>query len=84
MRKEIEMKLVEILKENIPMLKGDAEKILKQDLKSLQVNSLNFIKIIVTIEDTFDIEFEDSQFNQDFFGRIENLVDIITQKMNEK
>jgi acyl carrier protein len=75
---------VEILKDNIPMLEGSTEKILKQDLKSLQVNSLNFIKIVVTIEDAFDIEFEDSQFNQEFFGKIENIVDIITKKLDEK
>ena len=84
MRKEIENKLVKILKENIPMIEGGTKEILKQDLKSLQVNSLNFIKIIVTIEDAFDIEFIDSQFNQDFFGKIENLVDIIAQKLDEK
>lgn len=80
----IEKKLIDVLRESISTLEGEPEQILTRDLQSLQINSLNFIKIVVTIEDAFEIEFDDNQFNQEFFGKISNLAKLIEQKLQEK
>ena len=53
-------------------------------LSEIGVNSITFIKIIVTIEETFDIEFEDDYLDYEQFDTIQDVCDYIAQLKNEK
>lgn len=79
---DIEMRLIKILKENIANSSLDDEKLLNSDMQGLGVNSLNFIKIIVAIEQEFDIEIDDSQLNYQLFGSIKDIVALIEENLN--
>ena len=48
------------------------------------VNSLNFIKIIVELEEAFDIEFDDEQINYGLLNNIHDLIVLIEEKRGQK
>lgn len=54
-------KVKELIKESLP-----AGTVLEDEtlLKDAGINSLSFIKLIVALEDEFDIEFEDSELGK--------------------
>jgi phosphopantetheine attachment domain protein len=47
---------------------------------SLLLNSLQFIKLVVCIEEEFDIEFEDEMLKLDSFQTIEEIAKYIVQR----
>lgn len=51
------------------------------NLRDIQINSLNFLKIIVEIEEAFDIEFDEREIGFEFIGDIASIVDLINQKI---
>ena len=73
----IEEKVVEILKSNTKVGELDASNLSKVTFNQLGLNSLNFVKVIVELEDAFEIEFEDSQINYELLNNIEELVKLI-------
>ena len=46
-------------------------------LTDLNVNSLNFIEIVVKIEDEFSIEFEDDKLMYNSFATIDDLISYV-------
>lgn len=44
------------------------------------MNSMRFVTLIVTIEDTFCLEFEDSALNPNYFLTIEDLYKYVLKK----
>ncbi len=51
-------------------------------INTLEVNSLNFLKIIVEIEEEFAIEFEDEELNFYTFNSIKDIVELVKNKQN--
>jgi acyl carrier protein len=51
------------------------------EIKSLGINSMNFIRIIVSIEDEFDFEFEDEYLDMSGFNTIKNLCEYVANKI---
>lgn len=48
-----------------------------ENLKSLGINSLNFIKLIIAIEDEFDIEFEDENLDYNQYSSLRQLAEYV-------
>lgn len=72
-RAEIKRMLLELLK------KEDLDE--KQELLSVGLDSLNVIKLIVMLEETFSIRFEDEDLQLKYFNSIETLSDFVTSKL---
>ena len=77
----IEEKVIEILEKNSKLKHIDSSRLKEITVHDLGVNSLNFIKIIVELEDAFDIEFDDDQINYDLLNNIYDLVVLINEKI---
>lgn len=75
----IEEKVANILLNNVQNKGLTAEQLLESDFRTLNINSLNFIKIIVALEEEFDIEFDDNQINFELFGKVSNIVSLIEE-----
>ncbi|MBE6049558.1 MAG: acyl carrier protein [Clostridium sp.] len=74
-------KVIKIIKETLGI--GEEREITGEtDISSLGVNSLNFLRIIVEIEEAFDIEFDDNELNFDYFNTIDSVIKLIESKMN--
>jgi acyl carrier protein len=56
----------------------------KTKLSEISLDSLSFIQLIVNLEDEFDIQFEDEELNIYDFKTVNDLVDIVEEKINEK
>jgi acyl carrier protein len=50
----------------------------KMELEYLGINSIDFIKIIVTIETTFEFEFEDGKLLFSEFPNVEKMINYVT------
>lgn len=48
-----------------------------EDLKSVGINSLNFIKLIIAIENEFDIEFEDEYLDYNQYSSLKQLAEYV-------
>lgn len=77
----IEEKVVEILKDNCNVKDIEVKKLREISFNDLGINSLNFIKIIVELEDAFDIEFDDEQINYGLLNNLRDLIDLIQEKI---
>ena len=72
-RAEIKRMLLELLN------KEDLDE--KQELLSVGLDSLNVIKLIVTLEETFSIRFEDEDLQLKYFHSIDTLSNFVTSKL---
>lgn len=72
-RAEIKRMLLELLN------KEDLDE--KQELLSVGLDSLNVIKLIVMLEETFSIRFEDEDLQLKFFHSIDTLSNFVTSKL---
>ena len=70
-RAEIKRMLLELLK--------DLDE--KQELLSVGLDSLNVIKLIVMLEETFSIRFEDEDLQLKYFHSIDTLSNFVTSKL---
>jgi acyl carrier protein len=80
-KKHIQNSIVEILNERFGIANTqdqDYDKLLKIIL-SESSQALNFV---VTIEDEFDIEFEDDDIDVHFFSSIDNIVNLTSLRQN--
>ena len=53
----------------------------KQELLSVGLDSLNVIKLIVMLEETFSIRFEDEDLQLKYFHSIDTLSNFVTSKL---
>ena len=72
-RAEIKRMLLELLN------KEDLDE--KQELLSVGLDSLNVIKLIVMLEETFSIRFEDEDLQLKYFHSIDTLSNFFTSKL---
>ena len=72
-RAEIKRMLLELLN------KEDLDE--KQELLSVGLDSLNVIKLIVMLEETFSIRFEDEDLQLKYFHSIDTLSNFVTSKL---
>ena len=72
-RAEIKRMLLELLN------KEDLDE--KQELLSVCLDSLNVIKLIVMLEETFSIRFEDEDLQLKYFHSIDTLSNFVTSKL---
>ena len=72
-RAEIKRMLLELLN------KEDLDE--KQELLSVGLDSLNVIKLIVMLEETFSIRFEDEDLQLKYFHSIDTLYNFVTSKL---
>ena len=73
-RAEIKRMLLELLN------KEDLDE--KQELLSVGLDSLNVIKLIVMLEETFSIRFEDEDLQLKYFHSIDTLSNFVTSKLH--
>ena len=62
---------------------SNEQKFIKEGLKSLDINSMSFIKIVVSVEEEFDIQFDDYELNFELFESLDDLVQLVHKKMEE-
>lgn len=74
-------KVIDIIKETLG-IDSSREITGATDISSLGINSLNFLRIIVEIEETFDVEFDDNELNFDYFSTIDSVITLIEGKKN--
>lgn len=75
--------VISIIKETISIDEG-VDISSNTEISSLGINSLNFLKIIVEIEEAYDIEFDDNELNFDYFNTIESVVKLIDSKTKNR
>lgn len=80
---EIKEIIKKIVKENTNDNYELTEEDFTADLKMMQLNSIQFIKIIVEIENKFDFEFEDDALDIQNYATLNDLVKFINKKMEE-
>lgn len=73
-----EINLLNIIKKNLP--DSNVEISDETRLEELGINSITFIKIIVAIEDEYEMEFEDSKLRVDAFQNYNNLKKYVMDK----
>lgn len=78
---EIESKLRKIFIDSIDKEAMIENVNLDDSLNEIWVNSVNFVKICVLIEEAFGIELEDDALNVSYFKTLRNLIDYIEGKM---
>lgn len=82
--KEIKRRLINILKENNVIDNSSEELFSENGLNVLEINSMTFIRIIIVIEEEFDIEFDDLELDFQLFGSLDDLVKLIQKKLIDK
>lgn len=68
-------KVIKILAEVLEKSEDDIQNM--GSFSDMDINSLNFIKIIVLLEDMFEIEFDDNYLSYEKFSTIDSMVDYI-------
>lgn len=81
-RAEITSKLIEIMKTNSKNSKVDFDKCDESSelQRDLGLNSIGMLYIVIAIEDTFEIELDDANFQD--FKTVGNFVDYIEKKIS--
>lgn len=75
----VEEKVLEIVKEYINVGENDTITI-DTDFEEMNINSVDFIKIIVRVETEFDFEFYDDDLTMGRFNSIHELCDYIKER----
>lgn len=78
----IEYKLIGILMDTLKIVVPSSGAILDSLLESLGINSMTFIKMIVTIESTFGIEFEDNELDYTKYPNLSSLAEYVRKRQN--
>jgi acyl carrier protein len=76
---EIKEKVVEILKEVVNRTIPDNWLELGGQLQELSIDSLEYIKIVVRFENTFDVEFDDEALDLTKFSNVDDICAYITK-----
>ncbi|WP_338556382.1 phosphopantetheine-binding protein [Paenibacillus sp. KS-LC4] len=78
---DFNMRFYEILQKNMELLTID-ESVLQSDLETVGLNSISFVKLIVALENEFDVEFENEILIIDHFATLGQFKDSV-QKLVE-
>lgn len=81
MNSNISCRLIKIIEDVLKEFKPDINVSLEDDLKSLGINSLSFIKIAVTAETQFGIEFGENDLNFIKFDKVRDLEAYIESRL---
>ncbi|MMZ63990.1 acyl carrier protein [compost metagenome] len=65
-------------------LEVDEVIITEKELLYSGLNSLSFIKIIVRLEEYFEIKFDDNDLKYELFSTIEDIIKYVRAKLNSK
>ena len=77
-------RILKLLKENVSLEKIKKGVDLETNLEEIGVSSVDFIKLIVGIENEFDIEFDDEHLSYEKFKTVRDLIDYLDElKKNE-
>lgn len=82
---QLHEKIIEIFKENIPEeIEGEinTEITLETTLDELNLSSIDFIKIVVELEEAFDLEFENEMLLYEAFTDITSVSEYIIRKQS--
>jgi len=71
---DTQKKVIEILRRNLTLDETNDAELLESDFQAMGVNSLNFIKIVVAMEEAFDLEFDDDDLNYNAFRNVNDIV----------
>lgn len=82
MRNQIEIKLRNLLNDNIKLNVPIEKLSIEDDLNYLGVNSILYIKLIVAIEDEFDIEFDNDYLAVGSLKNLNMFMDYIESHLN--
>lgn len=80
---EVKQRLLKIMQENNFLKESDIPSIDENGLVSLGINSLIFVKMVVLIEEEFDIIFDDMELNFELFSSIDEIVSTIEKKLED-
>ncbi len=79
---EIKKKLLKCLMEaGIVDTNAVYEDIMNEDMSELNANSINYIKLIVNVEDMFDLEFDDNYLDVSTFKNINEMLHFIEERI---
>lgn len=74
-------KVIELIKDNLAL---DEEVDIDTPLKSLSLDSLSFINLIIQIEETYDIDFSFDELDIKKWNIVNDFIQTIKEKLNEK
>jgi len=77
MRNAIEVKVKEVLKENLELEKNIESIGFEEDLVVKGMNSIKFLKVIVALEEALDIDFDEEELNIENFRTISSIISTI-------
>lgn len=75
----VEEKVFEIVKEYVNV-ENDNDINIDTDFEEMNINSVDFIKIIVRVETDFDFEFYDDDLTMGRFNNMHELIDYIIER----
>ncbi|MDR3185969.1 MAG: acyl carrier protein [Christensenellaceae bacterium] len=79
---EIKNRIINVLN-NVLGREVTITQLLEGGIYSLGIHSLVFLKIVVGIEEEFDIMFDDNEINYEMFRTFEDFCDLIERKTKE-
>ena len=74
-------KIIQIIKDACALEEEVKE---NSDLKTLSLDSLSFVEMLVNIENEFEIEFEDEELNFFDWENVSDLINAVKEKINAK
>lgn len=74
-------KIIQIIKDACALEEEVKE---NSDLKTLSLDSLSFVEMLVNIETEFEIEFEDEELNFFDWENVSDLINAVKEKLNAK
>lgn len=78
---KIENKIIELISQKVDC-DNKINLCSESPFDELHLNSIAFIQIVVEIENTFQIEFDDDHLSTEFFNSIKDLVDYVNERKN--
>jgi acyl carrier protein len=84
MANEIELRLRELLREGVEVNKPVEEIGFDEDLTSLGLNSISFIKLVVAVEEEFGVQFSDDDLDYNILANISSIASYIRKMLDSK
>ena len=73
--------LIDVIKANTESEMQLQEDDFERDMGEIQINSVEFVKIVVVVEDELDTEFDSNELKVSSWGSLNDFVDFIAQKV---
>lgn len=78
----IKKQSLEVIEEVIPELDADSLDTTASITEDYDVNSVSIIKLLVGLEDKFNVEFEDSELALNKYKSFDDVIESVEKKMN--